>query len=95
MELIPDPNYSLAIFAVQVEINGKRFPQGVGMTKKEAKKNAAKKAFKIAVLHEDGKSVTYYFLSVHTPTNTLIAGKRHVKFQLYQIVFSKCSWLNS
>lgn len=53
VELIPDPKYSLAIFAVQVEINGKRFPQGVGMTKKEAKKNAAKKAFKIAVLHED------------------------------------------
>lgn len=71
MELIPDPKYSLAIFAVQVEINGKRFPQGVGMTKKEAKKNAAKKAFKIAVLHEDGKSVTYYFLSVHAPTETL------------------------
>lgn len=75
MELIPDPNYSLAIFAVQVEINGKRFPQGVGMTKKEAKKNAAKKAFKIAVLHEDGKSVTY-FLSVHAPTKTL-SGQLH------------------
>ena len=59
MELIPDVKHPLAIFAVQVEINGRRFPQGVGMTKKEAKTNAAFKAFNKAVLHkdDDGKSM--------------------------------------
>ncbi|GAB1602622.1 adenosine deaminase domain-containing protein 1-like isoform X1 [Argonauta hians] len=48
----PSLENPLAIFAVQVEINGLLYPQGVGVTKKEAKTNAAIKAFEIGVLQK-------------------------------------------
>ena len=43
------------MFAIRVSANGKRFPQGVGTTKKEAKTAAAKIALNILLgLGEDG-----------------------------------------
>lgn len=91
VELEFDPKYPLAIFAVQVTMNGKRYPQGVGRTKKEAKNRASRKAFDIAVLHEEESGQAELIENqegVTSANNSNISQEKHPVMKLYELMTS-------
>ncbi|XP_029652945.1 adenosine deaminase domain-containing protein 1 isoform X1 [Octopus sinensis] len=86
VDVLPSREHPLAIFAVQVEINNVMYPQGVGNTKKEAKTNAAIKAFEIGVLQKsNGNECVSQTVTNSQPSLDLgKTAEKHSVTQLYE-----------